>query len=467
MQPHLLVGSAPSLSTALLIAGVFLSAGLASSEEKSNETVSISQVNAQFIAKDNENTFRLFEFNSKRKPRLSSKDTQIKCRLNSGQPWIPLPMEIPFPVTHKAPFEHKISCRGRDRKAFFVRVLFDLADGFDDLQIRGKSSLNQAILATPGGQLIKISPTGEMIFFRRSPTGNFNDFKPHNVRGKIFYSYLNNTITTPGVTSEGTRTILDENFSNIEATDFLTDIHEFDYLGPNHYLYSSYEMVDLPDGTCFLNQRAVERKNNKEVRSFSVRDFVEAGFRIQEESITVFHGRSCKTMSHLNAIQIISENSWLMSLGEGVVLMFNHVTRKPEWILGGFQDQFDIIKKVKMNYIHTPRWQLSENRLIIYDNNYQTKRSRILDFKLDIANRKVIHLKEIPLGNIYSVHSGGVEANFPLSPVSDLIYSVGTGMPEKDDWNFIEHNGTNQTLAIRFGKSKMSTYSYRTYRSTL
>jgi hypothetical protein len=467
MESQLFKRSTPSLSTTCLIAGILLTAGLASSKAKSNETVSISQVNAQFITKDNENTFRLFEFNSKRKPRLTSKDTQIKCRLDSGRPWLPLPMEIPFPGTRKAPFEHKINCRGSDQRAFLVRILFDLADGFDDLQIRGKSSLNQAILATPGGQLIKISPTGEMIFFRRSPTGNFNDFKPHKVHGRIFYSYLNNTITTPGVTSEGTRTILDENFSNIESTNFLTDIHEFDYLGSNHYLYSSYEAIDLPDGTCFLNQRAVERKNDKEIRSFSVRDFVEAGFRIQDESITAFHGRACKTVSHLNAIQIISENYWLMSLGEGVVLMFNHVTRKPEWILGGFQDQFDIIKKVKMNYIHTPRWQASDSRLIVYDNNYETKRSRILDFKLDIANRKVIHLKEIPLGNIYSVHSGGVEANFPLARSSDLIYSVGTGMPEKDDWNFIEHNGKNQTLAIRFGKSKISTYSYRTYRSVL
>lgn len=467
MKSQLLKRSTPSLSTTCLIAGVLLTAGLASSEAKGNEPVSISQVSAQFIAKDNENTFRLFEFNSKRKPRLTSKDTQIKCRFNSEQPWIPLPMEIPFPGTRKAPFEHKINCRGSAQKAFLVRILFDLADGFDDLQIRGKSSLNQAILATPGGQLVKISPSGEMIFFRRSPTGNFNDFKPHKVHGRIFYSYLNNTITTPGVTSEGPRTILDENFSNIESTNFLTDIHEFEYLGSNHYLYSSYEAIDLPDGTCFLNQRAVERKNDKEIRSFSVRDFVEAGFRIQDESITVFHGRTCKTVSHLNAIQIISENSWLMSLGEGVVLMFNHVTRKPEWILGGFQDQFDIIKKVKMNYIHTPRWQPSDSRLIVYDNNYETKRSRILDFKLDIANRKVIHLKEIPLGNIYSVHSGGVEANFPLAPSSDLIYSVGTGMPEKEDWNFIEYNGKSQTLAIRFGKSKISTYSYRTYRSVL
>lgn len=457
----------PSLSRAFLLAGIILSAGLASSKEKGNKTLSISQVNAQFMATDKENTFRLFEFNSKRKPRLSSKDTQIKCRLSSEQSWISLPMEIPFPMTHKAPFEHKITCQGNDHKAFFVHILFDLADGFDDLQIRGKSSLNQAILATPGGQLIKISPTGEMIFFRRSPTGNLNDFKPHNVHGRIFYSYLNNTITTPGVTSEGTRTILDENFSNIESTDFLTDIHEFEYLGPSHYLYSSYEIVDLPDGTCFLDQRAVERKNSREVRSFSVHDFIEAGFKIQEESITVFHGRSCKTVSHLNAIQIISENSWLLSLGSGVVLMYNHATQKPEWILGGFQDQFNIIKKVNMDYIHTPRWHLSENRLIIYDNNYQTKRSRILDFRLDLASRKVIHLKEIPLGNIYSVHSGGVEANLPLSHLSDLIYSVGTGMPEKDDWNFIEHNGKNQTLAIRFGKSKKATYSYRTYRSIL
>ncbi len=186
MQPHLLKGSAPSLSTVFLIAGVLLSAGLASSEGKSNETLSISQVNPQFIAKDNENTFRLFEFNSKRKPRLSSKDTQIKCRLNSGQPWIHLPMEIPFPVTHKAPFEHKISCRGRDQKAFFVRVLFDLADGFDDLQIRGKSSLNQAILATPGGQLIKIGPSGEMIFFRNRQLEISMILSPTMCRGKSF-----------------------------------------------------------------------------------------------------------------------------------------------------------------------------------------------------------------------------------------------------------------------------------------
>lgn len=426
----------------------------------------VERVPPSSVVWENETTLVLYEFNSREKPLLRAWDKGIQCRpvpkapQSPHLPWKDLPLEISFPQRLSSPFEKMFECR-TDHLRIPLRVVFQVRNGFDEVKMVGRSTLDSSILATPGNQLIQMGPRGNLLFFRNKQNTYFQDFKPHYVGGKKYFSYFLNERVNPGVNSEGPRVILDENFKIIEKTDFLTDCHEFHYLGPRHYLYSVYETVDLPDGSCFLNQRAIEKKEGKILRDFSIKDsYLDKGFKVGQNLSILFHGRQCRVVSHLNSVQVIDENSWVISLGPGIVVKWNFRAQKPDWIFGGDQDQFDLKDVVRLEFIHTADWREGPHRLMVYDNNLVGKKSRILVFKLDVGSRKILGFQETSLGEVFSEYGGSVEER-------DSVYSVGTGGRDRDYWDFMELKDQKVHFSIRFGKDKKESYSYRIYRSNI
>ena len=241
----------------------------------------------------------------------------------------------------------------------------------------------------------------------------------------------------------------------IETPDFLTDLHEFEYLGPKHYLYLSYDVKDRADGSCMIDQSVIEKKDGRILKRFDVSEYLQSGHSLGGNHRVAFRGRECDEVAHINSVQLIGATTWLIGLGRGTIVAWDRVAKKPIWIFGQYGSQFKIDPHVALRQTHTPRFFKEEGRLVVFENGEPPIDVRIIDFKLDLKSKRVVTSKVLTVEGLQSVHSGSVEAR-------QSVYSIGAGSREKGDWDFLEYDGGRRTFAMRFTKASRS---YRVYRS--
>lgn len=397
---------------------------------------------------------RLTEYNANHKPRLRSRLAGSRCRKVGELKWKLLPMELEFPARLSAQPTVGYEClnaRGVQRN---IAVYFDIGDHIDSFEVQGRSRLDADILMAPSGQLMRLGPAGEMRFYRRV-NGLAEDFKPHRVGGKLYYSYMINAVHAPGVSTAGYRTILNSRYEPIETVDFLTDLHEFEYLGKNHYLYLSYDAVNRADGSCYIEQSVIEKKGDRVLRKFDVSEYLRAGHILGPSRMVEYRGRECEELSHLNSVQILNQTNWLIGLGRGVVAAWDLVDRKASWILGRIGGQIALPDSISLAPIHTPRFSQKDGRFVVFENGLGSVDVKIVDLKLDLVAKRATLSRVLTIAGLQSSHSGSVEAH-------GSIYSIGAGSREKGDWDFMEYDGDQQTFAVRFSSTARN---YRVYRS--
>lgn len=424
---------------------------------------SIVQVDKQYIDWKSRDTVKLMEYNPARKPILRSYRAGMSCRVGSRGSWAPLPVELTFPEPVTSQPRLYVECRTPEKGWEVLHVHFDVFKSLVGFAIEGRSVLDADVLAAPTGGLLQLGPDGKLKFFRAVDSvgkGNAEDFKQHRVNGKIYYSYLTQSVYAPQVTSGGYRTILNSRYEPIETTDFLTDLHEFEYLGKNHYLYVTYEVKDRVDGSCYIEQAVIERKDGRILHRFELGAFLRdrAVFPSEGEPVA-FYGRSCVQLAHINSVQVIGPQTWFIGFGRGAAIAWNFVKNKLEWAIGN--SALPGIKSVSgFGNFHTPRFSKHDSRFVMFENSSPLSDGTstvvtIFDFKLDLAALKIASVKTLEIAGLRSVHSGNVEAR-------GSVYSIGTGSREKGDWDFMEYDGTRRTFAIRFTTAARS---YRVYRS--
>lgn len=446
------------LSCLKMIGGVLMSFA-ASSTVQSAETASaprfsIDQVDSRYLEWADDYQVRLAEYNTDRKPILRSTRKDLSCRAGDRGTWKVLPQELSFPEPLALEPKLRIECRSPRGALPTLVVHFDVGVGIDSFAVEGQSILGVDILTTPTGQLLRLGPKGEVKFYRRV-AGAAEDFKPHRVNGKTFYSYMLNAVHSPGVSTAGYRTILNSRYEVVEALDFLTDLHEFEYLGPKHYLYMSYDVKDRADGSCMIDQSVVESKDGHILNRFDVSEYLQSGHSLGPKSKVAFRGRECDDVAHINGVQVIGASTWLISLGRGTIVSWDRDKKKPLWIFGQYESQFKIDPYVALRQTHTPRFFADESRLVVFENGEPPTDVRIIDFKLDIKSKRIVASKVLTVVGLQSIHSGSVEAR-------RSVYSIGAGSREKGEWDFLEYDGVRRTFAIRFSKASRS---YRVYRS--
>ncbi|MES2854496.1 MAG: hypothetical protein V4692_01480, partial [Bdellovibrionota bacterium] len=300
-----------------------------------------------------------------------------------------------------------------------------------DFSVTGEAKIQKNVLLSPLSYAIVLSPKGDLIYYRAF-SAPVQDFRPHIVDGKIFYSILQVTNSNVDVNSEGMRLILDENFKVIAEHQKITDGHEFHYLKPKHYVYLTYDVRDTPSGKCYLDQSVVEEIGGKETYRFSVYDYVKRGYLPDSSYNQSFKGRSCVGHFHLNTVQILGPNHWLLGFSGGLVILWNKSKKTAEWIFNGPEDQFFAEGSQRPNVMHTPIWDPESSRLTLFDNDHLTKNARVIEYRLNIPEKKMLSFREWRLNNGISRFGGGIQVE------GDSIFSVGFGAGATGTWDFAE-----------------------------
>ncbi len=416
----------------------------------------IQNVSDNFWHMQTESKVIIDEYNSKALPKIVF-DPKIKiltCELNSQKcdPRKPIELRVPSHQLTKYQWTLNFQIENEAKKTLEL-VIFE--NHSPDFIIEGKSLLEKNILFNTEREIFIISPLGEIVL---SKTFNFSvsDFKQHDIGGERFYSYIEITGANAPVNAEGYRVLLDKNFHNLERLPILADSHEFLMLGRHDFVFSRYSFIDNIQKKCFIEQSIDEYKNSKLETVFKLSEFYKLGYLNIAVSSYLLKGRKCLDSAHINAAQKLDDDDWIISLGIGSLLRWDRKNKKAKWIFGGPIDEFDVPTEFQSLLIHTPIWFEKSQRLIIFDNGNIKQQTRLLDFDLDIKNKRILHSREISLGDQYSEFGGGVTFD------QNGVYSIAFGKRMKGQWDFIELQDKRQTMKLRLAKS--NTYLYRVYR---
>lgn len=428
------------------------------------ETVVIREAKPRWISRD---VVQVLDFDRRQPPVVTfAETTKIKSCTFDGSP-CPPDLKMSLLPEKGRPRPRSFALKWTDDQGAHdvsVRILQRIPA---DFKVEGESVLAEHLYLAYTNVLLALSPKGEVDFYRELPF-TVIDFKPNVVGGKTFYSYGEVLQYNDLLNTQGKHWVLDDRFSLHESIDEVFDDHEFVFMGKGHYLYTSYEAITRPDGKCQLVQAAVERKNGKTNYRVDNVELARRGllppFMLPTEKMGLvggsqFEGRECEQSGHLNAITIIDPNRWLLSFGDSTVIMWLKKEKRPEWVFGGVASQFPLSEAQKPSFFHTPRWFPKESRLILFDNGISAKKSRILDYVLDVKRKKVIEMKETSLGDTFALAAGSVERN------GDVL-SIGTGRWTKGDWDFIEMKEGKPTMRIRICPECKAGEVYRIYRGS-
>lgn len=301
--------------------------------------------------------------------------------------------------------------------------------------------------------LFIFSPKGNLKFFRKLPYVAI-DFKPHVLGDKLFYTYLKSSAFYPFVTLEGKRILFDQNMSFVKEFPELLDLHDFKLLGKDWYMAISYGISKNSLGKKFIQQSIIEVKNGKKIYEWSLDDFTKWNPFPNWKLNSFFREQYAIHQFHLNHFQILG-NSLLISLGFESVIMINKEKKTVDWVLGGGSDQFGAIGDLGTSLHHTPNLDLKTSTLTLFDNGIDKKSSRVLEYKLDLKNKKIKKFSIIHTPSVYAVMMGSVNRE-------GEIYTVGFGTRDvgKVDIAEIQNNKMNMSFYFNYPTSGI----YQVYR---
>ncbi|MES2962700.1 MAG: arylsulfotransferase family protein [Bdellovibrionota bacterium] len=335
-----------------------------------------------------------------------------------------------------------------------IRFLTRLGEG---LSAKGQSNSDKHIFFANNGSIGAIDPKGELVFIREFDIGVV-DFRPQIVKGKTFYTYGLIRDFNTNVNSMASHVVLDETMQIVETHHRIVDSHEFLFLGRKHYLFTNYEAAKRDgDGKCLLKQYLIEEKDGKDVYVVSTDDLISAEALPDYGSTVAFNGKNCIQNGHLNGVEVIDANRWLISFGDGPIIMWLKKERRAEWVLGGEKDQFGLRPDQRTALHHTPRWSESEKSILVFDNGNVEKRSRLIKYVLDLKQKSLREFKTIDFGDGFAWAGGNVETD-------GKTISIGTGFWDKPNDDFVELVDGKKTMSIRLCISCVAGRNYRVYR---
>lgn len=409
---------------------------------------------------------RVLAFDRRRPPLLTFVDAKTvkDCKLNGIPCRMPLAESLlPLKGEFKPRFFNLTWTDDDGAQDVSIKILDRIPRGF---RIEGRSAIAKHVFFGVNALLFGISPEGGIDYYREIGLPVI-DFRPVTVGKKTYFSYGQMNRFNPGINSEGMHWILDENFQLFDVKAEISDNHEFLFLGKGHYVYTSYEGVAREGERCRLVQAAVEHRKGRDVHVVDSEELALKGIlppyganpkRFGAKSEVQYAGKDCLQNGHLNAIQILDGDRWLVSFGDYTTFLWNKKERRAEWVLDGPGDQFGLTPEQRTSLHHTPFWFEKEGRLVLFDNGQEKQRSRILEYHLDTKKKKVTAFKEYDLGG-FAGSAGNVE-------VDGDVFSVGMGHWETGGWDFVELKAGKPTFKIRVCPECPKGEIYRVYRGS-
>lgn len=343
-----------------------------------------------------------------------------------------------------------------------------LPKNFPDLVIKGKSHLEQDFVFSWVPQRVDLqskiefsylfifSPAGRLKYFRYLPFIAI-DFRPHDANGKKYFSYLKSSAYYPFVTIEGKRELFDDRMIFIKEFPELLDFHDFHLFDKNWYMGITYNVSQNGLGKKYIQQSIVEIKNGKKVFEWTIDDFMKLNPFPDWKLNSFFRGQAVVQQFHLNHIQILGEYL-LVSLGFESVVMLHKKTKKIVWILGGGSDQFGAVGDLGTTLHHTPNLDMKTSTLTVFDNGMNKQLSRIVQYRLDLKNKKIKKFSLINIPPVYASMMGSVVQK-------NDIYTIGFGTRDRGEVDIleVENNKTNISFYFNYPKSGI----YQVYRTSI
>ncbi|HMI61562.1 MAG TPA: aryl-sulfate sulfotransferase [Puia sp.] len=264
-------------------------------------------------------------------------------------------------------------------------------------------------------------------------------FERWTINGQTRYSYFLNDISVyraPGTDNfAGSAVIADSNLQEIKRIHFVPagtgpfnpgqdlDLHDFILLSDDHYIAMTYYPKHVSNIPAYLGpspNAVVQVPLIEEVNNGSVI------WQWDPSSDTSFYANSvegnnyadstaAQDYMHMNAMYIDSaDNNIVCSFrNQNQILKINRSTGAILWRLGGKNSDFPLYSDQVFLRQHDPSLTDNNQTLLIFDNGEATLRpeSRILEFKLDEKNKKVISFKSFTIPEPFTYFMGSVQKN--------------------------------------------------------
>ncbi len=297
--------------------------------------------------------------------------------------------------------------------------------------------------------IVKLDEAGNLLYYRCEDNGTnaapqedptkvegLWDFKKHTVGDQVYYSYWDqdnsyNKMLMPGY-GGGARVLMDDHYQVIDriymkGTDLAAEGdpvegHDFCLIDKDHYIVSNYmlelvndipaELNPNPQGSKVAAAYLQEVKDGKVVFEWKSTDHPELyalSGNVQTATANDFANAKTATPDyiHFNSIDIDPSD-------DNLVVSFRHfdtiakIDRKSGdilWKLSGKQDEFGLTEEQKTSGQHYARFT-DDGFLTVFDNGNAAKASRVVKYKLDQENKKLLDFQEFKVGNHFSSACG-------------------------------------------------------------
>lgn len=335
------------------------------------------------------------------------------------------------------------------------------------LTFQGKSVENKDFIFSisngEDGHLFVLDNDGRIKFYRKVEVG-IHDFKPQILKDKkVYYSYQEARFSNHNLNSRGPYVVLDNDFNEKFRTLQWLDNHQFLLTTPTNYWAIVYESEMLATGLCYINQSIVEYRNGKRHEIVSTFDLLKMGYVYRYQRLIPFEKKEkCLHIYHLNYFQLMPKNKILVSLGNDGVIMWNLKKKNIEWSLGGLNDQFHLAPSQQTSLHHTPMFDQKSETLILFDNNLKERKSRVVEYELNIKEKKIKSFKILNDEKYFTAIMGSVYADtLPVKADSPITISYGGGRKE----GILIEEASGKKQAVRIELTSPGWYLSNVYRA--
>lgn len=323
-----------------------------------------------------------------------------------------------------------------DKRLYFINTL---PSDFPKYYVMGKSDfdgdyygtiLNDANPANrKSGFIFKMNDIGNILYYKKYDTCVIDFKKVYIDNGEIrytFYEQDNNKYFYENIGyAPCNLVIMDEKYNILKKValkgfgeipeGFPTESHDSILLDDNHYLVTSYFAKNVTNVPNIKNSKVIaaiiqEVKDGEVIWQWDSTNYPEL-YETSTEG-NDFENKNSKfaDYAHLNSIQIDPiDNNIICSFRHlDSIIKLDRITGKILWILGGKKDQFGLSDEQKFSHQHYARITNSRE-LTLFDNGNKNNQSRVLKFKIDEENKKILEYTNYTLENRFSPAAGSAE----------------------------------------------------------
>lgn len=335
-----------------------------------------------------------------------------------------------------------------------------VAEGLPEFTVNGETDLpgNFYLSFVFTRNLIMLDGKGNIVWSKHEDqpaeglhTG-FWDFKKHEIDGKTYYSYHDQTGAYDGYGLEGfapgERVILDADFNEVKRITFEEsdavekghplDGHDFLMIDLDHYILSGYikdtvyNNPEYPDGSSVVYSYLQEVENGEVVWDWKSIDYPELyELTVTDASATANDFANTETdvpdYVHFNSMRLNDDGDLICSFRHICSILCLDRTKDEDqikWKLSGGGDEFGLTEDQKSSCQHYAT--VDGDSVMIFDNGNKTGATRICTYELDTENKTLKSFQSHAVDGKFSSACGDVQK------LSGETYMIGWGRATAD-----------------------------------